>query len=308
MALASGSSPLVLAPNLLFVLGNVAFNNLEAPEELAISVSQSLAIKDFIGGKRSIQALGTVWKPLKWGGIFTGSDAEYRARILQRMTAQATIQRLTYLSYAFDVVIRDFTSTWKYQWECPYDITVEILNDASGVVAYTAPKSVDSQIHAAVRNANDELNKVQNETQGYVDPTDADLAAAHGAAVKALDAAGPAAQATGDLATKALTSIQKVITKAQSYISILPPNKLSTKLISLTKFTNNWIVVQKNFNRGQSPKTISLNGASLFDIASQFYNDPSLATALQIANGLSSTQLPSGILTSIILPPLQSLR
>ena len=299
MALASGSAPLVTASNQLFSIGNVAFIQDEAPEELAISSSQNLAVHDLIGGNRVIQALGTVWKPLKFEGVFWGANAEYRSRLLARMKAEGTIHRLTYLSYAFQVVIEEFTANYKHQYKCEYTISVQILKDVSGVVSYSTPTSVDSQIQTSVASATALTAKMDSGSAAAVKPS-------FQAMTSSIHAAGPAAQATGPVAQTASLSISNAITQAQQVLSIPPVTSTTASLLNVTQYLNCLSVVQKNFNSGQAPNQVSLNGGSLFDIAAQFYGDPSLATALQVANGLSSTHLPSGVFTVLTLPPLQS--
>lgn len=305
---ASGNAPLVLAPGLLFVLGNVVFSVDEAPDELPIAITQALRVSDLIGGKRVIQAMGTVWKPLKWEGYFFGINSQYRARLLSRMMAEATVQRLTYLSYALDVVIEEFTANYQHEYEIKYEIMVQVLNDASGVVSYANPLSVDAQITQAVTRASTNIKGMSdtitiNGTKQVISDT---VTPSFQAMSKALDSAGPAAKATGVSAVLASTSITNAITTAKSVLSAYPVSSTTTSLLNITQYINNLNVISKNFSTGQAPKTISLNGGSLYDVASQVYGNPALAVALQTANGLKSPILPSGVLSTIVLPPLSA--
>lgn len=282
-----------------FSIGTVDFSLEEAPDELSIPISQNLAVKDLIGGKRIIQALGTVWKPLKWEGYFFGANAQYRARVLSRMMAEASVQRLTYLSYALDVVIEDFVAVYQHQNQCKYEITVQVLADASGVVSQASTTSVDAQIQSAVVNASTQINNMDSDSATAVTPSFQSMNSA-------LNLAGPAMQVTGSTLIATNTAIQFAIAAAQNLLT--KPTSTSTKksLLTVTQYLNNLQVIHKNFDANQDHNVISLNGGSLFDVASQYYGDPSLALAIQTQNGLFSPDLPSGSLSTIVLPPLTS--
>jgi hypothetical protein len=304
----SSPSKLVTKASSNFSIGNVKFAIDEAPDELEFPATQSLAVKDHVGGKRVIQGLGTVWKPITWEGYFWGANAQYQARQLMRMQSDASVQRLTYLSFALDVVIEQFFPNFLHQNQCKYKITVQVLNDASGAVSRVSTTSVDAQIQSCVNSSNDNLDDILNDdsSDNDDDPSDAELQAAHQQATSALDAAGPAAQATGPIVNSTLASIQNVISVGQKYLSSLPAGSISPKYLSLTQYVNNWTVAYKNFNTVQNHQQVTRNGGSLFEVASQYYGDPSLAIAIQQQNGLASTDLPSGVLSTIILPPLAS--
>jgi hypothetical protein len=304
---ASTTSKLAITPTTVFSIGTVVFAIDEAPDELELPATQSLAVKDHIGGKRVIQGLGTVWRPITWEGYFWGANAQYQARQLMRMQAEASVQRLKYLSFALNVVIEQFFPNFLHQNQCKYKITVQVLSDSSGAVSQANTTSVDAQIQSCVGDSNKHLSNILNDDSSTPDdPTDAELQAAHQQATSALDSAGPAAQATGSSVTSTLASIQNVISVGKKYLSLLPPGTMSPKFLSLTQYINNWSVVYKNFNTVQNHQQVTRNGGSLFEVASQYYGDPSKAIDIQQQNGMSSTDLPSGVLSTIILPPIAS--
>ena len=291
-------------------LGGYTFSDQEIPESLSFPVDQNVAIHDFPGGKRVIQTLGVYYPTLNWSGILRTSTAETRSNAFRQMLTSAAQQKLTYLSNAFSVIVTKYVPDYKHIYRIDYSISVEIVSDLSGTTTATPPQSIDQQNQAAISAANQNLADAlaDDSTNDPADgPTDAEIAAYHDNATSAVDAAGPAAQASGASAEAALTSIQKVITTAQKYIAVLPPNQLTSKLVSLTSFTNNWIIVGKNFANGQAPKTITVSGGGSFaKLAAQYYNDVSLAGALQSANGHVSPNISSAGPVNIVLPPFPS--
>jgi cytochrome c551/c552 len=66
---------------------------------------------------------------------------------------------------------------------------------------------------------------------------------------------------------------------------------------------NALILVSRNVQQGQAPRTVQVIGGSLATVAAKYYGDVSLTMQLAQANGLSTAQLPSGVFKTIILPP-----
>lgn len=136
------------------------------------------------------------------------------------------------------------------------------------------------------------------------------LGAALSTMQQALDAAGPAASATGQTAANAVSAIQAASTAALAYQASILNSGTADQIVQAQQLVNNLTVIQKNFSTGQAPKSVTVTGGavfkSLYEIAAQFYNDPSLAFQLMTANNLLSPFLAAGVQTNIILPPLQS--
>ena len=135
-------------------LGSVTFTGITAPTELAFPHSQSTAEHTLIGGRIIVQTLGVVWRNIQWEGTLWGKDADAQSTAISKMLANATTQRLQYLTWALDVIVNDYTPTYRHQYKIEYKISCTVVRDQSGKTVKFTPPSVDSQISKANQNAN----------------------------------------------------------------------------------------------------------------------------------------------------------
>jgi len=282
-------------------LGSVQFTEYESPSELALSSAQSLAIHDLIGGRRIIQPLGVVWHPISWDGLLRDKNAEARSETLQRMLADSKIQRLSYSSHAFDVVVKEYEAKIRHLYKIEYKISVEVVKDASGKATIATPTTIDSQINSANSNAQTHYRQLV-----ALDPSASSIGPKLSTMGSSLDVAGPAAAATGPSAASAVSAIATAVATVQAYQQALKFSTQSGVILETSQLLNHLIIIKKNFATGQAPKTITVSGGSLHDIASQVYGDASLARDLAAANGIIGTFLPHGVLKTLVIPPLQS--
>lgn len=83
-------------PDVVLVLGPVAFADFEIPERIAFGGTQRLAVHKLPGGLRVIDALGRDDRELTWSGIFAGPDATARSRLLDLLRARGAVLPLTW--------------------------------------------------------------------------------------------------------------------------------------------------------------------------------------------------------------------
>lgn len=85
-------------------------------------------------------------------------------------------------------------------------------------------------------------------------------------------------------------------------------NQLADNLIKLTNLyllQNILLQIQKNLTlieEGSTGLTITVNGGSLFQLAAQYYQDPTRWTTIANANGLSDPELPPGQPIQLVIP------
>jgi hypothetical protein len=115
--------------DVFLVLGPVAFNDFEIPERIVFGGAQRLAVHKLPGGLRVIDALGRDDRELSWSGIFTGSNATERARLLDVLRVQGTVLPLTWDVFFYSVVIAAFEAEYRHGWWIPYRLTCTVLSD-----------------------------------------------------------------------------------------------------------------------------------------------------------------------------------
>lgn len=113
----------------ILTLGGVIFQDFEIPESVKVRVKQRLDIKKFIGGSRTIDALGRDDDPITWSGRFRGGSAEQRFQQLKGMAAAGLPLQLTWSTNNYQVLIEEFESDCQSPIEIPYRISLTVITD-----------------------------------------------------------------------------------------------------------------------------------------------------------------------------------
>jgi hypothetical protein len=113
----------------ILTLGGVIFEDWEIPESVKGKIKQKLDVKKFLGGSRTIDALGRDDDPIAWGGRFRGSTAEQRFQQVKAMAVAGQPVQLTWSSNNYLVLIEEFEFDYQSPMEIPYRISLEVLAD-----------------------------------------------------------------------------------------------------------------------------------------------------------------------------------
>lgn len=121
------------------ILGDFEFTHAEVPESITPAVGQQIAIKKFVGGKRSIDVMGKDDQEITWSGILAGPNALQRAEYLRYLTAQGNPLMLTFFDLKFSVLISKFSPQIERYYRVPYEISFVIIEDLSNPVTTAYP-------------------------------------------------------------------------------------------------------------------------------------------------------------------------
>ena len=102
----------------MLLLGPVVFQDFELPGWVRFGGAQRLAVHQMPGGARVIDMLGRDDAEICWSGVFSGSDAPERARLIDLMRADLTLMLALMMpefstSSAFDAEISASTRPLK---------------------------------------------------------------------------------------------------------------------------------------------------------------------------------------------------
>ena len=111
------------------VLGPVAFRDFEIPERIAFGGTQKLAVHELPGGGRIVDAMGAQNADLVWSGVFSGSDASERIRLLDGLRLLAVEVPLRWDVFAYSVIIERLEAEYTNPWWIPYHLTCKIVQD-----------------------------------------------------------------------------------------------------------------------------------------------------------------------------------
>lgn len=128
------------------LLGPVQFAAFELPERIIFGGSQLLSVHQLLGGLRVIDAMGPDDTDVTWGGIFSGSDAALRARLLDTLRATGAPLPLIWDGFFYTVVIRSFLAEYQNPHWLPYRISCAVLRDEARAVIAAAVNLASSAL------------------------------------------------------------------------------------------------------------------------------------------------------------------
>lgn len=286
----AGATPLKIGP--------VTFRTEETPEKLPIGgAKQKEVITEMAGGGIVAQNFGTVPKnPVEWSGTFWGAYVEQRVRLLRQMMVSGTEYLLTYQFEQYYCRVSDFQPNYRGN-RCDYDIKLTITRDANGALSVANTPSLDSQVNALMGDVNSQMTALT-----AADPTGIATVQPSIAAMQvSISNAGPIAQATTLNSGGLIQSITTALASATTYLSEI--GESDDRYLNASRLVYALTLISTNVQRGQSTQSIRKQGGNLFEIASQYYGDASLAFDLAAANGLPSPFLSSTAQQEIVLPP-----
>lgn len=302
------------------ILGDFEFLGFEVPTRLAFPGKQKTVIHQMIGGKRTIDVLGTEYDPLTWSGIITGAQSNDRVMALERMRDAGDQVIMTLDGYSFTVVITSFTPSYDFIYRRPYTIEVAVVsrNDSplrvdaltgaldalvnsdvgkalglSDIIDIQSVTDAVSAVQSAVSLVQDIAHAVVGTVQTIVRPIIAAQVLVQ-QSINQLEAAANDITSLGGLVPG--NPISKTIS------NLLQQADLTTRMPALYQLQNVLGRLNKNVTSGQTAdgvRSITLSGGNLYQVASDQYGDPSLWNSIASANNLTDPQL-TGINTLTI--------
>jgi hypothetical protein len=119
----------------VLILGGMAFDDFEIPGRMLFGGAQHLAVHRLIGGVRVIDAMGRDDAAVRWSGVFSGSEAGTRARMLDTMRALGGQLNLAWDAFCYSVVIDRLDLDFRNPWWIPYHISCAVVMDLAQNIA-----------------------------------------------------------------------------------------------------------------------------------------------------------------------------
>ena len=133
------------------IIDDFEFTAFEVPDVINFGGAQSLSVHKLPGGSRIIDSMGRDDAPLEWSGVFTGKNALTRARFLDGYRVAGNIHTLTWGTFIYSVVIREYLPKYERDNHIPYRIVCEVIADLSNIVHQVADGyDLDAQIIASL--------------------------------------------------------------------------------------------------------------------------------------------------------------
>lgn len=284
-------------------LGAFAFASFEVPEEIRFGGTQRLSVKELVGGKRVLDAMGRADRPLEWSGLFTGQDASARAQFLDSLRVGGLPQDLSWGQFKYQVVVRDFEASYQRFYRIPYHIVCEVSADQTKPVTSAPPPAIDDAL-------NDDLSTADGLGGLIGDGILSSLLGGLDTAISAVSSFATAAQSVINSVLQPLQAVQARISiligsasntlgNVTTFGGLLPNNPASILAGQLTNQTVNMVQLTNLFQLrnvcgrmnanlvsiNAPQKTVATAGGNLYQIATSQYGDATAWTALARANG-----------------------
>ena len=316
------------------VIDNFEFMGFEVPDSISFGGSQSLAIHKLAGGTRIIDAMGCDDAPLEWEGIFTGQNALSRAKLLDGYRSEGKMRKLTWGTFSYNVVIREFKAKYERGFHIPYKITCEVVEDltkpiASAVASADIDSSIFDKINGAVSVADNLVESLKSDvasaikqvktavqqmqavyatvTQGIASFVNLETAliAVLNDAINSTLVFATGCQA---LIESSVGELAGLITDSSDTAVLLNEWAIdSTNLHFLNQLTEALVIASRNLeyiNGSPNAKQITVAGGSLESLALEYYGDATEWPKIAEANNLSDPVI-AGIHT-ITIPPAKT--
>ena len=136
-------------------LGSVIFSSYEIPQRINFGGSQALAVHQLVGGQRIIDSMGRLDDDISWSGIMFETTAVQRAKFLDQMRTGGLAWNLSWSSFSFSVVIKDFRANFERTYQIPYSITVTVIQDLTKPIPILVPTGYNDAIQDLLTQAQD---------------------------------------------------------------------------------------------------------------------------------------------------------
>lgn len=294
-----------MAPDTTLKLGDFEFAALEIPASIAFGGAQSLSTHRLVGGAKVVDAMGRDDKPLTWSGMFRGKTAADRARYIDTLRVNGLPLTLTWSTFNYLVIVREFAPIYERAYQVPYSITLEVVKDNTSPVTSIAAPPVDQAVGDDATTAGSLSDLIGDSTlsglMGAVSTSIASVQSFAKAAQSTINAVLQPIAAAQTRVALLTASAENTISSVTTFGGVSPSNPVATAAARLGSqvvavqqvgylydLRNVLGRMQANLGQvNQSQKTVATAGGNLFDIASQQYGDATAWTGLAAANGLT---------------------
>jgi hypothetical protein len=148
--------------NHAITIGSINLQDFEVPTSIHFGGRQRLVIHRTSDGTRVIEPLGPDDSEIRFSGIFSGTNAETRARALDNLRLSADAVWLTWQSFRYKIIVGDFAATYQSRWWIPYRLSCVVVHQEG--IRPTLLLSTQALIFGALSSAQTALAGVDVDT------------------------------------------------------------------------------------------------------------------------------------------------
>jgi len=288
-------------------LGGILFSTEELPDKWNIGSSeQMLVVDDMPGGGRVIDDFGNSAHEVTWNGRLYGPNIWPRVQQIRLYQVNSAEIPLTWWNERYSVQIKSFDPGYM-GGRNEYTITLVVIQDLNGALTVSQGQSIDQAVTQLQSQAIVQQNGVQQAEQfasTVPDQTGNQVYAQYLIDLwELLSDASPLSQNIVQYGAEILTAAQLAMNAVQTYQgSIAPTDSQYPNTVGLLSSLQG---IYSNVQAGMVQKTVPFDGGDLFEVAALEYGDITQCFAIAAANSLVYPILPTGLQTSVAIPPPQ---
>lgn len=293
----------------------VTFASIEHPSTFGIGAREHMiSVGKIPGGTIITDAWGTHPDEVAINGWIYNARVRTIMPLLQSYVDDALEGPLTWSRELWYGRARKIEPGYRHEFTASFVLTIVVTRSGNGSLKSATVPTADEQATSLASDANDGVlaTVASSNSNDLISNTASGQAASATMGATAFSSIGAVAQAlllTGPLAqapSSGISALGGVVTAAigsvGSYASLFKPS--SGSALALTSPLNQLSILRAVVANGQSVKTVSQTGGTLFDVAATVYGSAAHVGTLLDANpSIASPFLPSGVSTTIVVPP-----
>ena len=248
---------------------------------------QKAVVHEFPGGIITAQLQGSVPKTLTWGGVLFGFTAIERNFQLQALCDNSQGIYLTWAQWTYYGFVEDYQAVVKGPNEIHYKIVFRSVG-TNNTVGGAAPTTSDP-FAGTVANAQNTATQQSNApaSGGSLPPTvKSGVSNLNNSVNQALQQSGGS---VSNIPSTTLKNLQNQISQIQSILSPIINGSDPIAASAASDLNGTLSILSTAFNNSLNPliTTITAVNPNLYQLAAQYYGDPTLYWVIGAANNLS---------------------
>jgi hypothetical protein len=108
-------------------IGPLSLRDFEIPQSIRFGGRHRLSVHSLAGGQRTIERLGPDDSEIQFKGVFSGPDAEIRARDFNDLRLSGEVVWLTWESFRRQVIVKSFLGDYHSPWWISYRVSCIVV-------------------------------------------------------------------------------------------------------------------------------------------------------------------------------------
>lgn len=277
-----------------FSLGGIEFKDWEAKPPIAnLGGDQQMALFTFAGGIKTAQLFGPIPNTISWSGRLWGPNAQSRALEIDKLRIDSKAVDLNYGIWSYWGVVKHVEITVENQHEIEFRIDFEPLQDNTTAGSGFGQAKPPTQEEVLDQGMSVLAHQLKNPASGSTfDPGIPDqFATLNNSVSQTISQANNGL--ISNLSVSQIQSLQKQMDDLLSSLNSIVNTTTDPNMLTSAIDASNTLKIARSTLDQRVPvlKELKVNNPNLFQIAAQYYGDPSAWEKITGTSGLDPAPL-----------------